>query len=186
MAQPVTSPLTPSRQNIQVDKASSSEGPRGFRGLRELYDVTEEAEVKRVDNQTVSATCVEIVQILVDNTPPGSNSPTPRKVPTSDLFSSLNSPIYSHLSNSGRRRAHLKERAAAAMPLQGTCSRRRPAHFKERDAAAGTPTSRNCRRLHRVHAHTLFSPLSTLRDAAAAAPPQGTRPVTVDGYNEEK
>ncbi|KAK4430807.1 hypothetical protein Salat_0842400 [Sesamum alatum] len=42
VAQPVTPPSTPPPQNIQVDEASSSEGPRGFRGLRELYDVTEE------------------------------------------------------------------------------------------------------------------------------------------------
>ncbi|KAL0451614.1 UNVERIFIED_CONTAM: Retrovirus-related Pol polyprotein from transposon TNT 1-94 [Sesamum latifolium] len=32
----------PPPQNIQADEASSSEGPRGFRRLRELYDVTEE------------------------------------------------------------------------------------------------------------------------------------------------
>ncbi|KAK4425080.1 hypothetical protein Salat_1701800 [Sesamum alatum] len=52
MAQPVTPPSTPPPQNIQADKASSSEGPRGFRGLRELYDVTEkvvrELELSRI------------------------------------------------------------------------------------------------------------------------------------------
>ncbi|KAK4428457.1 hypothetical protein Salat_1145300 [Sesamum alatum] len=42
MAQPITPPSTLPPQNIQTDEASSSEGPRGFRGLRELYDVTEE------------------------------------------------------------------------------------------------------------------------------------------------
>ncbi|KAK4435048.1 hypothetical protein Salat_0668000 [Sesamum alatum] len=42
MAQPVTPPSTPLPQNIQADEASSSEGPREFRGLRELYDVTKE------------------------------------------------------------------------------------------------------------------------------------------------
>ncbi|KAK4429806.1 Glutamate receptor 2.5 [Sesamum alatum] len=41
MSQPITPPSTSPPQNIQVDEASSSEGPRGFRGLRELYDVTE-------------------------------------------------------------------------------------------------------------------------------------------------
>ncbi|KAL0443713.1 UNVERIFIED_CONTAM: Retrovirus-related Pol polyprotein from transposon TNT 1-94 [Sesamum latifolium] len=42
MVQPITPPSTPPPQNIQADEASSSEGPRGFRRLRELYDVTEE------------------------------------------------------------------------------------------------------------------------------------------------
>ncbi|KAK4428458.1 Retrovirus-related Pol polyprotein from transposon TNT 1-94 [Sesamum alatum] len=42
MAQPITPPSTPPPQNIQDDEASSSEGPRGFRGQRELYHVTEE------------------------------------------------------------------------------------------------------------------------------------------------
>ncbi|KAK4434982.1 hypothetical protein Salat_0661200 [Sesamum alatum] len=42
MAQLVTPPSTPPPQNIQADEASSSEGPRVFRGLRELYDVTKE------------------------------------------------------------------------------------------------------------------------------------------------
>ncbi|KAL0401016.1 UNVERIFIED_CONTAM: hypothetical protein Slati_4131500 [Sesamum latifolium] len=42
MVQPTTPPSTPPPQNIQADEASSSEGPRGFRRLRELYDVTEE------------------------------------------------------------------------------------------------------------------------------------------------
>ncbi|KAK4434478.1 hypothetical protein Salat_0610600 [Sesamum alatum] len=43
MVQPITPPSTPPPQNIQTDEASSSEGPRGFRSLRELYDVTEES-----------------------------------------------------------------------------------------------------------------------------------------------
>ncbi|KAK4431539.1 hypothetical protein Salat_0916000 [Sesamum alatum] len=108
------------------------------------------------------------------STTPSLQAPTPRKVSTSDLLSSLNTPIYSHQTSA----------AAAAVPLQGTLPRCRRAHLKERAAAA--PTSGNHHRSHaHAHTHTLCSPLSTLRDAAAAAPPQGTRPVTVDGYNEE-
>ncbi|KAK4433368.1 hypothetical protein Salat_1099100 [Sesamum alatum] len=106
----------------------------------------------------------------------------PQGCPLFDLLSSLNSSIYSHLSNR-HYRAHLKEHVlAAAVPtsrntlyyaLNFPRCRRRRTHLKE----SSPPPPRPC--LHP------FSPLSTLRDSAAATPPQGTHPVTVDGYNEE-
>ncbi|KAK4430749.1 hypothetical protein Salat_0836600, partial [Sesamum alatum] len=109
------------------------------------------------------------------------------KVPTSNLLSSPNSPIYFHQTAAAAAVPTSRKDAAAAVPFQGTCPHRCRAHFKERDAGGSAPTSRNRCRLHRAHAHahTLCSTLSILRDAAATMQPQGTRPVTVNGYNEE-
>ncbi|KAK4424682.1 hypothetical protein Salat_1661800 [Sesamum alatum] len=50
MAQPITPPSTPQPQNIQADEASSSEGPRGFRGNNpKMFDDFKRAMAKEFE-----------------------------------------------------------------------------------------------------------------------------------------